>query len=148
MHNSLYKQSKQHPASVPPDRGAGLPGQTANNMQQQTDTTATRQQSALDIAKALHYIVFSKAYFEYILQHPEVSPKSAQALRGYVGKLNWITNDVLTSMPSASADLLRAELQKRDVAGVDSILNMCICLEEPQRLELEQYIIDKYFKKG
>lgn len=96
-------------------------------------------QSTFSIAKALHYIAFSSEYLKVIIADRNVTPASKQRILSYTNKLEWILRDVTTSIPSDSADLLRKEIQQRDIAAIDSVFNLMITMTEEQRSEVEKF---------
>lgn len=53
-----------------------------------------------------------------------------------------------TRMSTEAAAMLKEELQNRDIATIDSILNMVILMDEDKRLEVEDYLFDNYVNKA
>lgn len=104
------------------------------------------QKSTFGIAKALHYIMFSREYLQDVIRQEKLKGYAKSVINNYINRLDWIVKDVFSRVNSNSANLLRQELKDKDIACIDSILNMAIVMNEDQREELEQYITDKYFK--
>ena len=101
-------------------------------------------QSTFGIAKALHYIIFGSEYLKDIIRQEKLTGTPKNTLNNYINRLDWIVNDVFGKMRPESAQLLRTEMKERDIAAIDSVLNMLIALPEDKRLEVEQYISDNY----
>lgn len=106
-----------------------------------------KPQSTYGIAKALHHVIFGREYFEAIIRDEKLKGYGKQVITNYSTRLEWIVKDVFSKLSGESADLMREELKQRDIASIDSVLNMLLLMTEDERLELEDYITDKYINK-
>ena len=110
-------------------------------------TTDVQPQTTFSLAKALHYVYFAKAYFEDVIISEKLTGSSKEFIQNLINRQQWILNTCYTRMSAETAKVLRDELEGRDIATIDSILNMIVMLDESQRLEIEDYITDKYLNK-
>ena len=108
---------------------------------------SVKPQSTFSIAKALHHVYFAKAYLQDVIISEKLTGSAKDFINNLITRQEWILKTCYGRMPKDSAKMLRDELEGRDIASIDSILNMVISLDEPQRLEIEDYITEKYLNK-
>lgn len=106
--------------------------------------TDVKPQTTFSLAKALHYCYFAKEYFADVIRQENLTGNSKQFINNLIKRQEWVLTECYTRMPVESAQMLKEELQNRDIATIDSILNMIVLMDEDKRLELEDYIFDKY----
>lgn len=103
-----------------------------------------KPQTTFSLAKALHHVYFAKAYFEDVIISEGLTGSSKSFIQNLIQRQQWILNTCYARMSAEAAQVLKDELEGRDIATIDSILNMVVMLDEPQRLEIEDYITTKY----
>lgn len=101
---------------------------------QQVNTPAS-----YSMAKALHYIHFAKQYFEDAIRQEQLQANGKYFINQQTNRLNCILKDVYARMSPQGAVLLRHEIESRDIAAIDSIINMVIEMDEETRLKVEGY---------
>ena len=111
------------------------------------DKETVKPQATFSLAKGLHYTIFAADYFKDVIRQEQLIGSSKNTVTGWVNRLDWIIKDVFSQMRPRAAQLLREELKNRDIAGIDSILNMVIALNEEQRSEVEEYISKTYLNE-
>lgn len=103
-----------------------------------------KPQTTVSLAKGLHLTLFAAEYYKDVIRQEKLSGHAKNTVNGWVNRLEWVIRDVYTNMQPHAAELLKTELQKRDIASVESILNMVIMLDEDERLAIEDYITKNY----
>lgn len=109
-----------------------------------TQTDTVKPATTFSLAKALHYCYFAKEYFADVIRQEQLTGSSKAFINNLISRLDWILKECYTRMPPESAHMLKEELQNRDIATIDSILNMVIMMEETERLTVEDYIYDNH----
>lgn len=113
-----------------------------------TETEPVKPATTFSLAKALHYCYFAKEYFADVIRQENLTGESKQFINNLIKRQEWILRECYTRMSTEAAAMLKEELQNRDIATIDSILNMVILMDEDKRLEVEDYILDNYVNKA
>lgn len=98
-----------------------------------------QQDNTVNLPKAIHYVHFAKMYFEDIAREKNISYYSRDYLKLQIVKLNTIIRDGYARMSADGAMELRRQIQSRDIAAIDSIINMVIEMDEETRMKVEGY---------
>lgn len=100
--------------------------------------------TTFSLAKALHYVHFAKEYFADVIRQEKLTGESKQFINNLIKRQEWVLRECYTRMNPEASQVLKDELEGRDIATIDSILNMVILMDEDKRLEVEDYIFDNY----
>lgn len=95
--------------------------------------------ASYSLAKALHYTHFSIQYLQDAIRQKELTGNAKQFVNDLINKQQWVIKTVYARMTPAGADLLRKEIEGRDIAAIDSIINLVIALPEADRLAVENF---------
>lgn len=104
-------------------------------------------QSTFSLAKAIHYTYFAKQYLEDVIVSEGLTGGAKHFVNGLINRQERVLSEIYTRIPD-SRTLLKHEIEGRDIAAIDSILNMVILLGESDRLELEDYIQNTFLNKN
>jgi hypothetical protein len=97
--------------------------------------------STFNLAKVIHFTYFNIQYLEDLIIQEQLTGNPKQFINNIISRYKWCLNELYARMSSKGADLLRKEVEQRDIAAIDSIINLAIALPEDKRLELEEYLV-------
>lgn len=97
--------------------------------------------STFNLAKVIHFTYFNIQYLEDVIIQEQLKGNSKQFVTDLINRYKWCLNNLYARMSSEGADLLRKEVEQRDIGAIDSIINMLIALPEDKRIEVEEYLI-------
>lgn len=91
------------------------------------------------MAKALHYVHFAIFYLEDVMREEKTTGSAKYFITELIKRLQWVIKQVYTRISASGADMLRKEIEGRDIATIDSIINTVIKMNDAQREELEKH---------
>lgn len=105
------------------------------------------KKATFSLAKALHYVMFAIAYFEDAIITENMKGDGKRFILELTKRLKWVMTQMYTRMSADGADLLRNELNNRDIHAFDSVIEMMLTFSEEERANVEDYVTGIYNNK-
>lgn len=103
-------------------------------------------QDTYTLARAFYKTENAAKHFESLLPSLDPRTKARKDFDGYVKKLRWVLNDVMTNLKPESREIFKAELHTWETLAFDSVESEMILMTLEQRLVFEQVAVA--FRKG
>jgi hypothetical protein len=91
------------------------------------------------IAKGFYNISNTAKYFDAIIKSKETLPPTKHIIGNYKKKLDWIINDITTTMTARVSHLFRKEMETFETLSFENVFDEMIAMTEDERLEIEAY---------